>query len=121
VTTSVGALASSPHAYVVDGVPRRAVDIRRGWHVRWPDGRWRLVECAIPSHSTMIIVFTDDMLSPVSYVGDSSCLTRTPAEQITAVWLEERRRAREIRRAWRDRRLGEMVTVIWGAGAEAVT
>lgn len=72
---------------------RLAELVQRGWHV-YRRGRWRLVEDSIldRKRGVQTLFFADNMSCPVVFVTNASLLTRTPAEQIAAVHMEERRR-----------------------------
>ena len=99
------------------GQSRPMLCVRRGWHVWFPDGRWRLVERAHTDAARrfVYVTFADDEFVPVKYVADAEVPTRTPAEQISATLLEERRRRLVYLRGYRDRRqLTRLVSAIWG-------
>lgn len=84
------------------GTRRPVHDVRRGWHVQQADGRWRLVDWVVRLKSGAITVaFADEPNELVFYANTIN--TRTPAEQIVAVWLEEKARARRIKREFRER------------------
>lgn len=89
------------------GTRRPVKAVKRGWHVQQSDGRWRLVEVATPTrHGTVILAFADNPGELAVY--GNTLNTRTPAEQIIAVFVEERQRARRLRRAFRERQQAKL-------------
>lgn len=101
----------------VVGVRRSVVLVERGWHVQTADGRWRLVErVTADRHGRAMIAFTDDPLGVTYFVG--TVTTRTPAEQIAAVPVEEKARAQAWRREFTAR---QRTRRVWAVALDALT
>lgn len=87
----------------VDGRVRLATKVQRGWHVKDHE-RWRLVDGAIVHRDgSVMITFIDDLNHVVELLPGKAVITRDVAEQMTAVWAEERERAKLYIDAFRER------------------